>query len=70
MQMGRKQDDQRLNAILAAIQRQPEHKAGSIGTRLGLDDKTMQRALVQLEDRCDLLAEDDKGRLSWFGKGK
>ncbi|RIK38089.1 MAG: hypothetical protein DCC55_22250 [Chloroflexi bacterium] len=68
--MGRKQDDQRLDEILAAILTQPEQKAGSIATQLGLDDKTIQRALVQLEDRGDLLLQDDKGRLSWFGQRK
>jgi len=67
--MGRKQDAQRLDTILSTIQSQTV-KAGTIGTQLGLDDKTVQRALVQLEDRGDLLAEDDKGRLSWFGKRK
>jgi DNA-binding IclR family transcriptional regulator len=66
--MGRKQDTQRLDEILLAIQRQPEQKAGSLGTLLGLDDKTIQRALVQLEDRGDLLQQDDNGKLSWFGK--
>ncbi|RIK39305.1 MAG: hypothetical protein DCC55_18520 [Chloroflexi bacterium] len=68
--MGRKQDDRRLDEILAAILRQSEQKAGSIATQLGLDDKTIQRALVQLEDRGDLLFQDDKGRLSWFGQRK
>lgn len=68
--MGRKRDDQRLDEILTAIQQQPEQKAGTIGTQLGLDDKTIQRALIQLADRGDLLAEDDHGRLSWFGKSK
>ena len=68
--MGRKRDDQRLDEILATIQRQPEQKAGSIGTQLGLDDQIIQRALMQLEDRGDLLQEDDKGRLSWFAKRK
>ncbi len=67
--MGRSQNDQRLNEILVAIQSQPG-KLGSIGTRLGLDNKTLQRALIQLEDRGDLLAEDDKGTVSWFGKRK
>ena len=67
--MGRKQDDQRLDEILAAIQANPDTKAGSIGTLLGLDDKTIQRALVQLEDRGDLLQEDDD-KVSWFGKRK
>ncbi len=66
--MGRKRDDQRLDEILATIQANPDTKAGSISTLLGLDDKTIQRALVQLADRGDLLAEDDHGRVSWFGR--
>lgn len=66
--MGRKRNEQRLGEILAAIQANPDAKAGSIGTLLGLDDKTVQRALVQLADRGDLLAEDDHGRVSWFGR--
>jgi len=49
--MGRKRDDQRLDEILAVIQSHPEQKVGTIGTLLGLDDKTIQRAFVQLEDR-------------------
>ena len=68
--MGRKHDDQRLDEILAAIQTNPDTKAGSIGTMLGLDDKTVQRALVQLEDRGDLLQQDDNDKVSWFGKRK
>ncbi len=28
----------------------------------------MMRALTQLEDRGDLLIEDERGRLSWFGR--
>lgn len=68
--MGRKQDTQRLDEILAAIQANPDTKPGSIGTLLGLDDKTIQRALVQLNDRGDLLSEDDHGHLRWFDKRK
>lgn len=66
--MGRNRDEQRLDEILAAIQANPNSKAGTIGTLLGLDDKTMQRALVQLEDRGDLLQQDDDDRVSWFGR--
>lgn len=66
--MGRTRNEQRLDEILAAIQTNPETKAGTIGSLLGLDDKTIQRALVQLADRGDLLAEDDHGLISWFGR--
>lgn len=68
--MGRKQDEVRLDSILAAIQANPEKRAGTIGDMLGIDDKTLQRALIQLEDRGDLLAQDDNNKLSWFGKRK
>jgi len=34
--------------------------------RLGYDNKTMMRALYQLEDSGELLAEDERGRLSWL----
>ena len=65
--MGRKQNDQRLDEILAAIQANPDTKAGSISKMVGLDDKTIQRALVKIEDRGDLLQQDDD-KVSWFGK--
>lgn len=68
--MGRTRNEQRLDEILAAIQANPETKAGTIGSLLGMDDKTVQRALVQLADRGDLLAEDDHGLISWFGRRK
>jgi len=39
-----------------------------VARHLGVDNKTVMRALVQLEDRGDLLVEDDGGRLSWAGR--
>ena len=68
--MGRKQDDVRLDNIVAAIQSNPEQRSGTIGSLLGIDDKTMQRALTQLENRGDLFDENDNGKLRWFGKRK
>ena len=68
--MGRKQDEVRLDNILAAIQANPDNRPGTIGTMLGLDDKTIQRSLAQLEDRGDLLEENDEGKVRWFGKRK
>jgi len=67
--MGRKRDDVRLDDIVAAIQENPDKRIGTIGALLGLDDKTMQRAMVQLEDRGDLFQEDDD-KVSWFGRRK
>jgi DNA-binding IclR family transcriptional regulator len=66
--MGRHQDDQRLDAICQAIQANPDQKPGWLARQMGMDNKTMMRALTQLEARGDLLQEDDKGRVRWFGR--
>lgn len=68
--MGRKQDDTRLDSILAAIQENPGTRAGTIGEMLGIKDQTLQRALIQLEDRGDMLDESKEGKLYYFGKRK
>ena len=69
--MGRKQNEERLDQIRQAIQQQQgEQRAGSIGRQLDIDNKTMARALTQLEERGDLLYEDDNGRIGWFGERK
>lgn len=64
--MARRRDDERLETIVDEIKRNPNRKPGWLARRLGFDNKTMMRALHQLEDRGDLLAEDDRGRLSWL----
>lgn len=66
--MGRKGDKKRLDDICDEIKRAPGEKPGSLARRLGVDNKTMMRALTQLESRGDLLAEDDEGRLLWVGQ--
>lgn len=66
--MGRKGDKQRLDDIRDAIRRAPGEKPGTLARRLGVDNKTMMRALAQLESRGDLLAEDEDGRLVWVGE--
>lgn len=68
--MGRKIDNSRLNQIRDCVQKNPSKKAGWIARQLGLDNKTVQRALAQLERRGDLFSEDPKGGVSWFGKRK
>ena len=68
--MGRRTDDERLDDIREAIIRHPEQKPGRLARLLGLDNKTMQRALPQLEARGDLLVEDERGRLSFFGRNR
>ena len=65
--MGRKGNQVRLNEIVRLVQERQGQNAASIAKMLGLDKKIVSRALAQLEERGDLLAEDDQGRLSWFG---
>lgn len=66
--MARKGDEQRLNDIRDIIIDNPGKRPGWLARRLGFDNKTVMRALTQLEDRGDLLIEDERGRLSWFGR--
>lgn len=68
--MARIGDQERLDEIITCIQNNPEKKAGWIARMLGSDNKTLIRALPQLEDRGDLIFEDEKGRLTWFGRRK
>lgn len=66
--MGRQQNNTRLEQIRQAFQESGEQRAGTIARILGMDNKTMSRALIQLEDRGDLLYETDDGKIGWFGK--
>jgi hypothetical protein len=68
--MGKKSDQEHLDQLRDAIVANPEQKAGWLARYLGQDNKTITRSLPLLEERGDLLAEDDAGRLSWFGKRK
>lgn len=68
--MGRSRDDQRLDTIRDLIQEYPDHKPAWIARQLGYDKKVVQRALSQLEERGDLIYEDERGRLGWFGRCK
>ena len=67
--MARKSDEQRLDAIAQAIRNNPGQKPGWLARLLGFDNKTMMRALTQLEDRGVLLVEDDRGGISYMGMG-
>lgn len=66
--MARKTNDHKLNELRDAIVENPEHRAGWFARLLRTDNKEVQRSLVQLEEQGQLLAEDDNGRLSWFGR--
>ena len=64
--MGNKSNEDRLNSVRDAIRANAGCRPGRIARLLGLDNKAVQRALAQLEERGDLLAEDSRGRLYWY----
>ena len=66
--MARPINHEQLDEICEVIQEHPEHRAGWFARWLGRDNKTLTRALPQLEARGDLLQEDEEGRISWFGR--
>ncbi len=66
--MARKHNDSQLDELLEAIQANPEQKAGWLARFLGRDNKSVIRNLSQLEERGDLLLEDNTGHISWFGR--
>lgn len=68
--MARQVNPLRLEEIGDAIEHHPEQRSGWYADQLGLDRKTLHRALVQLEAKGELLAEDDRGRISWFRRKK
>lgn len=64
--MARKRNEAQLDELVDAIQAHPQHKPGWFASLLGRDNKSIMRELPQLEERGDLLMEDDSGRISWF----
>ena len=66
--MARRGDAERLDQIRDTIIKNPGRRPGWLARRLGFDNKTVMRALTQLEDRGELLVEDDRDRLKWFGR--
>lgn len=66
--MARKADQQSLDTLLDTIIENPEQRAGWFASLLGRDNKSVNRDLPKLEERGDLLMEDDSGRISWFGR--
>lgn len=68
--MARKANQQNLNRLRDAIIEHPEQRAGWLASLLGRDNKSVMRDLPKLEERGDLLTEDDNGRISWFGRRK
>ncbi|MCS6843456.1 MAG: winged helix-turn-helix transcriptional regulator [Caldilineales bacterium] len=66
--MGRKVDSNRLAEIADYVERHPHCKPIEIARHLNLQPSTVTRSLPALEDAGILLSEDDRGRLSLFGK--
>ncbi len=66
--MGRKVDNNRLTEIADYIERHPRCKPIEIARELDLRPSTVARSLPALEEVGILLSEDDRGRLSLFGK--
>jgi Mn-dependent DtxR family transcriptional regulator len=66
--MGRKTDNNRLEEIARYIENHPHSRPIEIARELDLHPSTVMRTLPALEDVGILLSEDDRGRLSLFGK--
>lgn len=66
--MTRKANQENLDRLRDAIAENPEQRAGWFATLLGRDNKSVNRDLPKLEERGDLLMEDDNGHISWFGR--
>lgn len=66
--MGRKTDNNRLEEIVRYIENHPHSRPIEIARELDLHPSTVMRTLPALEDAGILLSEDDRGRLSLFGK--
>jgi DNA-binding IclR family transcriptional regulator len=66
--MGRKADSNRLEEITRYVEKHPRSKPVDIARGLDLQPSAITRVLPALEDAGILLSEDDRGRLSLFGK--
>jgi Mn-dependent DtxR family transcriptional regulator len=68
--MARKAESDRLEAMADTIEEHPAITQGRLAQMLGLHRSAVTRALPALEDKGVLLVEDDRGRLSLFGRRK
>ncbi len=66
--MARKTNEHNLDQLRDAIIENPEQRAGWFARLLGRDNKSVMRELPQLENRGDMLSEDENGRISWYGR--
>jgi Mn-dependent DtxR family transcriptional regulator len=68
--MPRGPQPERLEAIYQAVEKNPGERPGTIAQQLGLNRSEVTRALPALEARGYLLAEDERGGLWPFRRGK
>jgi Mn-dependent DtxR family transcriptional regulator len=68
--MVRSVDNDRLAEIVKAIREHPRSRPGAIARLLGLHRSAVIRALPALEEAGFLIAEDEKGRLTFIGWAK
>ncbi len=69
--MNRSKDMARLREIEQLLKQHPEGlKQSEIARRLGLHRSTVMRDLPAMEEAGILLAEDKRGRLTFFGRRK
>ncbi len=67
--MNRYKDTGRLRKIERLLRQHPKGlKQSEIARQLALHRSTVMRALPVLEEAGTLLAEDDRGRLTFFGR--
>ena len=66
--MARKSNQHNLDNLRDAIIENPEQRAGWVARLLDRDNKSVMRDLPKLEERGDMLIEDDNGRISWYGR--
>lgn len=66
--MARRTSETLVQAITRLTQEQTNMTTNGLAEMLGVPASTVARALPEVEARGVLLAEDDHGRLSFFGR--
>lgn len=66
--MARRTSETLVQAIARLTQEQTNMTTNGLAEMLGVPASTVARALPEVEARGVLLAEDDHGRLSFFGR--
>jgi hypothetical protein len=64
--MAKQKNNQKLDDIYNAVEANPDRKIGWFARLFHSDNNSMTKMFVQLNDRGNLLQEDDKGRIRKF----